>query len=90
MAPRRAAEDAKQIISMIVDEFDPVAVYQWGSILEANSFSDISDIDIAVEGLGSAERFFALVARAEIMTDFPLNIVEMEHVEPEYAHLIRT
>jgi predicted nucleotidyltransferase len=87
---RRAANDAKRIISVIADEFAPAAIYQWGSILDAEAFTDISDIDIAVEGLGSAEAFFALVARAEKMTDFPLDIVEMENVEPEYARLIRT
>ncbi|WP_045222593.1 nucleotidyltransferase domain-containing protein [Desulfonatronum thioautotrophicum] len=87
---RRAADDAKRIIALIIDEFDPVAIYQWGSILDADAFTDISDIDIAVEGLDSAETFFALVAMAEKMTDFPLDIVEMEKVEPEYARLIRT
>jgi len=87
---RRASEDAKRIIALITREFDPHAVYQWGSILEAESFSEISDIDIAVEGVDSAEAFFALVARAEELTDFPLDIVQLEHVEPEYANLIRT
>lgn len=87
---RRAAEDAARIISMITREFDPLAVYQWGSVLNAEHFSEISDIDIAVAGLDSAEAFFALVARAEELTDFPLDIVQLEHVEPEYANLIRT
>lgn len=87
---RRAAEDAARIIAMITRDFDPLAVYQWGSVLNAEHFSEISDIDIAVAGLDSAEAFFALVARAEELTDFPLDIVQLEHVEPEYANLIRT
>jgi predicted nucleotidyltransferase len=87
---RRAAKDAARIITMITREFDPLAVYQWGSVLNAEHFSEISDIDIAVAGLDSAEAFFALVARAEELTDFPLDIVLLEHVEPEYANLIRT
>ncbi len=87
---QQAVIDAERIIDFIVKEFNPFAVYQWGSVLNANAFSDISDIDIAVEGLDSAETFFALVDRAERMTDFPLDIVLMELVQPEYANLIRT
>ena len=33
--------------------------------LDGETFTDISDIDIAVEGLGAAERYFALLAKFE-------------------------
>ncbi len=85
-----ARQDAAAIVAMIVERFAPQAVYQWGSVLDGASFSAISDIDIAVEGLSSAEMFFDLVGEAEAMTDFPLDIVEIERVEPEYARLIKT
>jgi len=86
---QQASRDAEGIIRMIVEKYAPKAVYQWGSVLDGRQFSDISDIDIAVEGLGSAERFFAMLGEAEPLTRFPLDLVEMEHVEPEYAVLIR-
>ncbi len=86
---RKAAQDADRIVETIVREFGPKRVYQWGSVLAPESFDEHSDIDIAVEGLGSARRYFELLARAESMTRFPLDIVEMEHVEPAYAALIR-
>ena len=85
----KAAQDADRIVEAIAREFDPKSVYQWGSVLTPESFDEHSDIDIAVEGLGSARRYFELLARAESLTGFPLDIVEMEHVEPAYAALIR-
>ncbi len=86
---RQAAQDAEAIIQMIIERYDPKAIYQWGSVLNGDQFSEISDIDIAVEGLNSAERYFALLGDAESLTRFPLDLVEIEHVEPEYAELIR-
>lgn len=86
---RQAATDAEQIVGMIVSQFDPQAIYQWGSVLYQSHFNSLSDIDIAVEGLNSAERFFALVAEAEKMTRFPLDIVELEQVQPAYVTLIK-
>ena len=79
-----------QIVEMIAGEFAPRRIWQWGSLLHRSRFSERSDIDIALEGLGSAERLFQVYARAEELTTFPLDIVELERIEPEYAHLIRT
>ncbi len=87
---RKARQDAAEIVAMIAERFAPRAIYQWGSVLDGSTFSDISDIDIAVEGIPSQELFFDLVGKAEAMTEFPLDIVEIERVEPEYARLIRT
>ena len=77
------------IVEMIVREFAPRRVWQWGSLLDRRRFSTRSDIDIAVEGLGHAERLFELYARAEALTVFPLHVVELERIETEYARLIR-
>jgi predicted nucleotidyltransferase len=81
--------DFDQIVEMIVREFAPLRIWQWGSLLDRRHFSARSDIDIAVEGLGRAERLFELYARAEVLTVFPLHIVELERIEAEYAGLIR-
>ena len=67
----------------------PRRVYQWGSLIDGHGFSDISDIDIAVEGLGSAETYFALIGDAMRMTEFPLDLVELEKIEPLHAESIR-
>lgn len=87
---RAAWVDFDRIAAMIASEFAPRRIWQWGSLLRRRRFSKRSDIDIAVEGLGSAERFFRLHARAEALTTLPLHIIELERIQPEYAHLIRT
>ena len=87
---RVAWADFDRIVAMIAREFAPRRIWQWGSLLHRRHFSRRSDIDIAVEGLGSAERLFRLHARAEELTRLPLHIVELERIQPEYAHLIRT
>ena len=82
--------DFERIVEMIVREFGPLRIWQWGSLLHRRHFSTRSDIDIAVEGLGRAERLFQLYARAEELTAFPLHVVELERIEAEYARLIRS
>ena len=52
-------------------------------------FSFISDIDIAVEGITSAEAFFAMYGDAEALTNFPLDIVQIEKIEKLHAQSIR-
>ena len=83
-----ATRDFEQIIKMIIKQYNPGAIYQWGSLLNRDAFSEISDIDVAVQGIKSAENFFSLCRDAEELTDFPLDIVELEKIEPEFKDLI--
>jgi predicted nucleotidyltransferase len=85
----RAASDCKVIIDMIAREYYPTRVYQWGSLLRPERFRDYSDIDIAVEGIGDAEMFFHMLGAAQAMTEFDLDLVQIEKVVPEYAEDIR-
>jgi predicted nucleotidyltransferase len=85
----QAACEAAAIIEMIRGKYRPRRIYQWGSLLEKKKFGEHSDIDIAVEGITDAERFFALLGDAEAMTGFSLDIVQMEKIEPEFAEIIR-
>jgi len=85
-----AWRDFHRIVEMITHEFAPRSIWQWGSLLHRSRFSDRSDVDIALDGLGCAARLFQVYARAEALSTFPLDIVELERIEPEYAHLIRT
>jgi predicted nucleotidyltransferase len=84
-----ARRDAAAIVAMAVERYRPRRVYQWGSLLDRRRFSALSDIDIAVEGLGSAEAFFALARDAETLTRFSLDIVELERIDPLHAETIR-
>jgi predicted nucleotidyltransferase len=86
---RRAREDCDRIVAEIAKDFHPIRIYQWGSLLDGAHFTEMSDIDIAVEGIIDPAEFFRLLGRVEEMTAFPLDIVQMEHVHPAYAELIR-
>jgi predicted nucleotidyltransferase len=86
---KKANKDFSAISKMIIKKYNPDRIYQWGSLLNRNHFSEISDIDIAIEGIASAETFFAISADAEKLTTFPLDIIQIEKVHPLHAESIR-
>jgi predicted nucleotidyltransferase len=83
-----ACTDAQAIISMIVECFDPERVVQWGSLLDRRRFRDYSDIDIAIGGITDAATYFELYGRADELTNFPVDLVQLETIAPEYRDLI--
>ncbi len=84
-----ASGDFARIVEMIIDRYSPRRIVQWGSLLHPDQFDESSDIDIAVEGITEADRYFALLGDAMSMTRFKLDIVQLEKIEPEFAELIR-
>lgn len=82
-------KDASAIVTGIAERFSPVRIYQWGSLLDRARFRQYSDIDIAVEGVPDTRTYAQLEAMAWGMTDFPLDLVRLERIEPEYADIIR-
>ena len=83
-----ALSDCEKILALIESKYAPLRIYQWGSLLKRDQFRDYSDIDIAVEGLKSPADFFALLADAEKLTNFPLDILQWEKIEPEFREHI--
>ncbi len=86
---RQAWADFRAIVDLAVRAYRPARLYQWGSLLARRHFCEWSDLDLAVEGLGPAERFFAFCREAERLTRLPLDVVELERIEPEFAEIIR-
>ena len=84
-----AQRDAGAIIRHIAERYCPLRIYQWGSLVGGSHFSEMSDIDIAVEGIPDPAVFFQILADAEKMTTFPLDIVQMETIDPIFAEGIR-
>jgi predicted nucleotidyltransferase len=84
-----ARRDCDVIVHAIVREYKPVRMYQWGSLIDERHFSEMSDIDIALEGITDPATLSALRGAAEKLTRFPLDIVAIEHVHPAYADHIR-
>lgn len=85
-----ARRDFRRILDMVVNEFHPEGVYQWGSLLEGKHFQEISDIDIALVGITDPQAFFELCDRAEKLSRFPVHVVQMETIAPVYADEIRS
>ena len=86
---QRACRDFNAIKEMIIERYQPRRIYQWGSLLDRSRFREYSDIDIAVEGVDDAEHFFKMYGDAERLTDFPLDLLDLNRIEPEFAAGIR-
>lgn len=85
----QACEDFQKIIRKIIQSYNPKRIFQWGSLLDRKHFSEISDIDIAIEGITSAEEIFKLYGDIMNMTDFSIDLIQLEKIEPEFAELIK-
>ena len=85
----KAWNDFDNIVALLIKRYDLKQIYQWGSLLNEKYFSEISDIDIAVEGVKSAEQYFQMIGEAMELTDFPLDLVDIEKVDPVYTEGIR-
>jgi predicted nucleotidyltransferase len=84
-----ARRDFHAIAAMIAGRYAPQAIVQWGSLLDRDKFTEQSDIDIAIEGPLPAETLFRMLGDAEAMTRFPVHLVELDRIEPEFAAIIR-
>ena len=63
-----ARRDCGAIIQAIVQDYAPIRIYQWGSLLDDRHFSEMSDIDIAVEGITDPATLSALRGAMEKLT----------------------
>ena len=75
-----ARRDFDRIVAVAVEKYRPTRIYQWGSLLHPRTFSEWSDIDIAVEGIASSKEFLALYGEACELTGFELDLVQIEKV----------
>ena len=85
----QATRDAGAIVSEIAAQVNPRRIYQWGSLLDRKRFSEISDLDIAVEGLNGPAEFFQVLGIAMNGTALPVDVVELEKVPADIAERIR-
>ncbi|MDD4309233.1 MAG: nucleotidyltransferase domain-containing protein [Candidatus Cloacimonetes bacterium] len=83
-----AKRDFELITQMLIAKYNPQKIYQWGSLIAREHFSEVSDIDIALEGITNPETYFKLLSEAQSMSDFSLDIVEMEKIHPLHREMI--
>jgi predicted nucleotidyltransferase len=84
-----ARRDCDAIVAEIAQKYSPLRIYLWGSLLNDRHYSEMSDIDIALEGITDPAELSAIRSAAERLTRFPLDMVAIEHVHPVYADHIR-
>ena len=84
-----ACADFDRIVSLIISKYNPSRMYQWGSLMRPENFSEISDIDIGLEGIRGPEEYFSILGDAMDMTSFPIDIIELEKIDPADAEHIR-
>lgn len=85
----RTTREADAVIAQIAREVNPRRIYQWGSLLDRARFSEISDIDIAVEGLRGPEEYFRAAGIALDGATAPVDLVELEKLPADIAEYIR-
>ena len=85
----RATRDAQAIVSEIAVQVNPRRIYQWGSLLDRKRFSEVSDLDLAVEGLNGPAEFFRVLGIAMNGTALPVDVVELEKLPADVAERIR-
>lgn len=86
----QATRDAHAIVSEIAAQVNPRRIYQWGSLLNRKRFSEISDLDIAVEGLNGPAEYFQVLGIAMNATVLPVDVVELEKLPADVAERIRS
>ena len=86
----QATRDVRAIVTEIAAQVNPRRIYQWGSLLDRKRFSEISDMDIAVEGLNGPDEFFRVLGIAMDGTTLPVDVIELDKVPAEIAERIRS
>jgi predicted nucleotidyltransferase len=85
----RANADFDCIVKHIIKKYNPKNIWQWGSLLNRSRFSEISDIDIGLEGINDPQTVFSILGDAMQLTRFPVDIVQMENIGKINADYIR-
>jgi predicted nucleotidyltransferase len=85
----RARSDCAAIIERMARELSPARIYQWGSLVQGSHFGELSDIDLAVEGVADPRKLHELHGDLQRMTSFDLDIIRLEGLQPAAADHIR-
>ena len=76
----KAKTEADRAVALIIERYRPRRVIQWGSVLRPERFTEISDIDIAAEGVTDPETWSRLETDVLAVVSFPLHLIPFEQV----------
>ncbi|MBN2340846.1 MAG: nucleotidyltransferase domain-containing protein [Deltaproteobacteria bacterium] len=84
----RASADFARMVTFIRKQYPHVGIFQWGSILQPDSFDELSDVDIALTEVTSPREYFEIQGTLMKMTDFPLDCIELDKISPENREML--
>lgn len=87
---QRAWQTAHKIAAMLYDDFGATKVAVFGSLVEKDSFSKWSDLDIAVWGIRNDEYFRAIWQAEGISGLFKIDLIDFESFDASYQERIKT
>lgn len=83
----KAQRIANQVIKHVTAEYEPEKIYQAGSLVDSDRFTEISDIDIAISGL-QPEEIEEISDWAEEKSSFPVDILDLDRAEQIHVESI--
>jgi predicted nucleotidyltransferase len=83
----KAQRAANQVIKHVIAEYEPEKIYQAGSLVDSDRFTEISDIDIAISGL-QPEELEEISQWAEEKSSFPVDILDLDRAEQVHIESI--
>lgn len=83
----KAQRAANQVIKHLLAEYEPEKIYQAGSLVDSDRFTEISDIDIAISGL-TPEELEEVSDWAEEKSSFPVDILDLDRAEQVHVDSI--
>lgn len=83
----KAQRIANQVIKHVTAEYEPEKIYQAGSLVDSDRFTEISDIDIAISGLQPNE-LEEISDWAEEKSSFPVDILDLDRAEQVHVESI--
>ena len=87
---QRAWHTAHRIAAMLYEEFGATQVAVFGSLVEPESFSKWSDIDIAIWGIPNDKYFRAVSAAVNISRLFKVDLVDFENSKELFREKIQS
>lgn len=85
----RAQRIADQVVSHILEHYEPTAIYQAGSLVDSDRFTEISDIDIAVRGLEPGD-IEDIADWAEEKSKFPIDLIDLDRAEAVHVESVES
>lgn len=85
---RQAEKAAARLAEILVREYGAREVWLFGSLARVRGFHGHSDIDLAASGLPARE-FFRILSRLNALTEFEVDLVDLEACPAWLAEAIR-